>query len=624
MPVDLTAAMEYHGRGDLDRAARIYESALAEDPDEPDALHLLGVVALQRGDARRAVELIGRAVSLRPTVAIFHADLGEAYWALGQTDRVVACCQAALRLDPESPGVLCNLGSTLASLGDLEAAVGYLQEAVRLAPDLPAARNNLANTLRLKGNKLGAVVEFEHCVRLAPGSAAAWNNLGEINLALGQPEAALTHCQEAARLNPGFPEARNSLGRALHMLGRLDEAEACFRDAIRLRPTFAAAHACLAGLLEELGAMDESLASLREAIRHDSRHAGSWGRLATRLGDKLSDSDRSAIEGLLVAPGLTFDERWSLAFGLAHSFDARGEFDRAAGLFAQANALQRADFDARGLGYDPDAHRSFVDRLIATFTGDFFERVRGYGLDTERPVFVVGMPRSGTTLAEQVLASHPRVYGAGELGLVRKTFEALPQATGHHAESPLDCVAHLNRASVRDLARAHLDALNALNASAERIVDKMPENTLYLGLIAALFPRARIVLCRRDPRDVALSCWMTHFAEIRWACDPDHIASRIIENRRVMDYWSSALPIPIFELDYEAMVADLEGVSRQLVAWCGLDWDPACLDFHKTRRPVRTTSVSQVRRPIYTSSIGRWKNYQRPLATMFEEVGTRP
>jgi Flp pilus assembly protein TadD len=624
MPVDLTAAMDYHGRGDLDRAARIYESALAEDPDEPDALHLLGVVALQRGDAGRAVELIGRAVSLRPTVAIFQADLGEAYWALGQTDRVVACCQAALRLDPESPGVLCNLGSTLASLGDLEAAVGYLQEAVRLAPDFPAARNNLANALRLKGNKLGAAVEFEHAVRLAPGSAAAWNNLGEIRLALGQPEAALTHCREAARLNPGFPEARNSLGRALHMLGRLDEAEACFRDAIRLRPTFAAAHACLAGLLEELGAMDESLASLREAIRHDPRHAGSWGRLATRLGDKLSESDRSAIEGLLVAPGLTFDERWSLAFGLAHSFDARGEFDRAAGLFAQANALQRADFEARGLGYDPDEHRSFVDRLIATFSREFFERVCGYGLDTQRPVFVVGMPRSGTTLAEQVLASHPRVYGAGELGLVRKTFEALPQATGHHVESPLDCVAHLNRTSVRDLARLHFDALNALNASAERIVDKMPENTLYLGLIAALFPRARIIHCRRDPRDVALSCWMTHFAEIRWACDPDHIASRIIENRRVMNHWSSVLPIPIFELDYEAMVADLEGVSRQLVAWCGLDWDPACLDFHKTRRPVRTTSVSQVRRPIYTSSIGRWKNYQRPLAAMFEKVGTRP
>ena len=150
----------------------------------------------------------------------------------------------------------------------------------------------------------------------------------------------------------------------------------------------------------------------------------------------------------------------------------------------------------------------------------------------------------------------------------------------------------------------------------------MPENTLYLGLIAAMFPRAKLIHCRRDPRDVALSCWMTHFAEMRWACDLDHIASRIIENHRVMDHWRRVLPVPIFELDYEAMVADLEGVSRQLVAWCGLDWDPACLDFHKTRRPVRTTSVAQVRQPLYTTSVGRWRSYQGPLAALFAELET--
>jgi tetratricopeptide (TPR) repeat protein len=624
MPIDLSEAMDYHGRGELDRAARIYESALAEDPDEPDALQLLGLISLQRGDAHRAIALIGRAVALRPNEATFHANLGEAYWALGQTDHVVACCQAALRLEPDSPGVLCNLGSTLVARGDLDAAIGHFREAIRLAPNLGAARNNLGNALRLKGDKIAALEQFQHAVRLEPGSPEARTNLGEMLLGLGEPDAALSHCGEAVRLNPGFPAARSSLGKVLHTLGRLDEAEACFRHAIRLDPTAAAAHASLAGLLEDLGELDGSLASLREAIRHNPRHAGSWARLATRLRDKLSPSDQIVIEGLLADPGLTPDDRWPLLFGLAHAIDARGEFDRAARFLAQANAMQRADFEARGLGYAPDAHRSFVDRLIATFTPEFFERVRGDGLDTERPVFIVGMPRSGTTLAEQILASHPRVHGAGELRLVRQTFEALPRATGRLADSLLDCVAHLDGASLRDLARAHLDALNALNATADRIVDKMPENTLYLGLIAALFPRARIIHCRRDPRDVALSCWMTHFAEMRWACDPDHIASRIVENRRVMDHWAHVLPIPIFPLDYETMVADLEGVSRQLVAWCGLDWDPACLDFHKTRRPVRTTSVEQVRRPIYTSSVGRWRNYERPLASLFEKVGESP
>ncbi len=150
----------------------------------------------------------------------------------------------------------------------------------------------------------------------------------------------------------------------------------------------------------------------------------------------------------------------------------------------------------------------------------------------------------------------------------------------------------------------------------------MPENALYLGLIAALFPRARLIHCRRDPRDVALSCWMTHFARIRWACDPHDIATRIGEHRRVMDHWRKVLPVPVFELEYEAMVGEPEATARRLVGWCGLDWDPACLDFHKTRRPVRTTSVVQVRQPVYTTSIGRWRNYERWIPVLFANLET--
>ena len=522
-----------------------------------------------------------------------------------------------LRLDPDSPGVLCNLGSTLVARGDVDRALDCFREAIRLAPGFAAARNNYGNALRLKGDNVAALEQFRQAVRLEPTSVEARSNLGEMLLSLGESEEALAHSQEAVRLGPGFYAARTNLGNVLHTLGRLDQAAACFREAIRLEPTLAAAHAGLAGVLEELGDLDESLASLREALRHDSRHAGAWARLATRLRDKLSETDQAAIESLLADPKLADDQRWPLLFGLAHVQDARRDFERAAGLFTQANALQWGDFQARGRGYDPSAHRAFVDRVIATFTPEFFERVQGRGLDTERPVFIVGMPRSGTTLVEQVLASHPRVFGAGELRLVRETFLAIPETAGHLALAPMDCVANLDPASLRRLAERHLAALDALNGVADRVVDKMPENSLYLGLIAALFPRARLIHCRRDPRDVALSCWMTHFAELRWACDPDHIASRINEYRRVMDHWQRVLPLPIFELDYEAMVADLEGTSRRLLAWCGLDWDPACLVFHQTRRPVRTTSVAQVRRPLYTSSVGRWKNYERSLTSMF-------
>ena len=286
--------------------------------------------------------------------------------------------------------------------------------------------------------------------------------------------------------------------------------------AIRLKPDLAAAHASLAGVLEQLGDIDHAVASLQEALRHDPRHAGALARLATRMRGKLPDCYRSAIEGLLADPALLPERRWPLQFGLAHVLDDRGDFDRAAGLTIDANSLQSSDFRKRGLGYDPETHEKFVDQLIAAFTPELFARVGGFGSDSERPVFIVGLPRSGTSLTEQVLASHPRVFGAGETRLVRATWDALPEATGR-SETPAGLSETPRRQAVQRLAGRHLHALEALDGSAGRVVDKMPENTLYLGLIAMLFPRAKLIHCRRDVRDVALSCWMTELAQVRWA-----------------------------------------------------------------------------------------------------------
>ncbi len=215
------------------------------------------------------------------------------------------------------------------------------------------------------------------------------------------------------RLQPDFAEGHSNLGNVLHALGRLDEAEESYSSAIRLKPNLAAAHAGLGGVFEELGDFDQALASLRTALRYDPIHAGSLARLATWLRDKLPPADRATIEGLLAVSDLPPDRRWPLQFGLAQVLDAEADFDRSAALTLQANALQLADFQKRGKGYDPETHHKFVDQLIAAFSAEFFAGVRGFGLETELPVFIVGMPRSGTTLAEQVLASHPRRVRGG-------------------------------------------------------------------------------------------------------------------------------------------------------------------------------------------------------------------
>jgi hypothetical protein len=251
--------------------------------------------------------------------------------------------------------------------------------------------------------------------------------------------------------------------------------------------------------------------------------------------------------------------------------------------------------------------------MMASCTSAFFERVRCFGLDSERPIFIVGLPRSGTTLTEQILASHSQVFGAGELRLARDDCEALASS-----ENPaLDALARLDQATARRIGERHLGRLEELSAGRPRVVDKMPDNYLYLGLLAVLFPKAKFIHCRRDLRDTAVSCWMTNFRSIRWANDPEHIVTRFHDYQRLMQHWREVLPVQMLDVDYEETVADAEGAARRLVEWCGLKWEPACVRFHEGTRPVRTASVAQVRRPIYQKSVARWRNYQSTMAPLF-------
>ncbi len=261
-------------------------------------------------------------------------------------------------------------------------------------------------------------------------------------------------------------------------------------------------------------------------------------------------------------------------------------------------------------------HEFLVTRTIAVCTPDFFERLGGCGSESELPVFIVGLPRSGTTLIEQILDSHSRIFGAGEITLTRDTMAAL----GGQGVNCIEGLRQLSRETARRLAARHLERLRALNPAALRIVDKMPENYVFLGLLASLFPRARFIHCRRDLRDVAVSCWMAHFKEVPWANDQSHIASQFHQYQRIMEHWRKVLPAPLLEVDYEQTVADLEGVARKLVAWCGLEWEPSCLEFYKTKRLVRTASLVQVRQPVFKTSVGRWKHYEQALGSLLSAI----
>ena len=489
----------------------------------------------------------------------------------------------------------------MAAQGSLDQAAARFHRAIELKPDFAEAYNNLGNVFKA-GQKLAEAANcFRQAAAIKPDQAEPYNNLGNILREQGHLDEAAACFRQALQRKPDFVKARCNLGNALAEHGKLEEAAECFRQVLQLEPNHAEAHNDLGSALEELGDFAAAEASFRCATQADESFAFAHYNLAALLSGKLPERDLAAQSRLLDAGNLADAQRMLLHFGLARVFDARGQYADSVTHLDQANALQIAEAKRKGQSYDPGEFESLVSQMIAACTPEFFERLRGSGSESETPVFVVGLPRSGTTLVEQILASHSRIFGAGEIPLVQETMTALCRGTAEVAGA----LEQLDGQSVGNAATRHLERLRALKPDAPRIVDKLPDNYLFLGPLAAFFPRAKVIHCRRDLRDVALSCWMTYFRRVRWANDPRHIASRFRHYQRIMDHWHKVLPTPILEVDYEELVADLEGVGQRLVACCGLEWEPACLEFYRAKRPVRTASVVAVRQPTFSNVGGK-------------------
>ena len=285
-------------------------------------------------------------------------------------------------------------------------------------------------------------------------------------------------------------------------------------------------------------------------------------------------------------------------------FDDLERYDEAFPHFSKGNEL-----DSRTTPFDPRIHGILIDRLKRIFNKQFLSRRQGFGSESKRPIIIVGMPRSGTTLTEQVLASHPDVFGAGELRYIGVIADKLAD----HASGA---------AAYSGFANSYLDQIGALAPTAARIIDKNPLNFEYLGLIGRLLPSARVIHCRRDPRDVAVSCYFQNFTTGQeWSFDLADIGTYFKAYRRLMDHWEDVLPMPVMAIDYEDMVGDVEATARRIVDFVGLPWDPACLAFHTAERAVRTASQWQVRQPIYRRSAGRWRRHAQHLAPFLNAAG---
>lgn len=459
------------------------------------------------------------------------------------------------------------------------------------------------------GDWSGADEKFARAIRLKPDAAEFHLAAGICNFAMGRSDHAGDYFLEAVRLNPNFASAHALLGEWYLTRGAIDFALKSTARAMELAPTNPQCRLSRAWILEAVGEIDAAWDFVQQLLNKDDltpSAARLYGRLAPRFGRQ--EHALEIVLGLLQA-GIHPNDS-ALNFTAADLLDRAGRYDQAFFYASRGNEIRRPS-------YDPLAWERWISRQIAYFTS---ERLRSLPRATDRsdkPVFIVGMPRSGTSLVEQIVASHPAVHGAGELVYIQQIVIGTVSAASAQMDDYPDCLDRITLEHVDDMANIYLASITALNPAAERITDKMPMNFLYLGLISLLLPGARIIHCRRDPMDTCLSCFMTQFRSGQeFKHDLTHLGAFYRLYERLLAHWKASLDVPILEVNYEEVVADLEGQSRRMMQFIGLPWDDRCLQFHDTKRAVRTASLQQVRRPIYQSSVGRWRRYESHLGPL--------
>jgi tetratricopeptide (TPR) repeat protein len=620
---ELSAGVEHHRAGRLKHASAIYRKILNRAPDNPDALHLLGVIALSDRRPERAIQLIGKAVAVSSRSAEAYSNLGNAQHAAGRPAEACASYRRAIDLNPNFAAAHSNLGRVLCEEGDFAAALRSCERAVEIAPDLPEAHNNFGNALRGLGRWEAAEVAFRRALHLQPDNAVLHANLGNLLGDLKRFEEAKACYRRAIEIDPELAVAHYGLAGCDRSLGDLAAATESYQKVLSLTPDQAFVWNDLGRTLRSLGRFEEAVAAFRQSLAVNPEFGEAYRNLASCQQLTADDQNLARLSGLADQQDLPIEERAAAGFAMGKVLDDADRFEEAFLAYERANRIYRDSRAAVGERFDAvELHRE-VDEIIASFDSPFFASALDWGSASELPVFIVGMPRSGTSLVEQIAASHSRVFGAGELreigNLAQQLDPIIAAIRSGCGEDAAEAGAG-HRMTIRRLSDAHLEHLKALNDRAERVIDKMPDNIFKLGAIATLFTGARVIFCRRDPLDTCLSCYFQKFTagQLGFSYDLADCAKRYLETERLTAHWRKVLPLSWLNVEYEALVSDLEAQSRRIIRFLGFDWEPACLDFHRTARTVTTASAWQVRQPLYDRAVGRWRKYQAHLAPLFE------
>jgi tetratricopeptide (TPR) repeat protein len=576
---------------------------------------MLGLVYGQLGKFEEAAECFRRVVSLEPSAVIGHRGLGEALKARRDFAGAEACFREVLRLQPNASEVVLELAGVLLEQERLSQAEQCLRDLLGSDPRHAEAYLALGEIYHVWRRLPEAIGSYKRALQIKPDLARGHYRLGVALHSLGRPRDAVPCYEEALRLAPGVVEVHTALGQVLAECAQAERAREEYARALAVEPGCVPAIVGQAALLEREGhllAAYDQVAPLVDRGVEDTALITTYANMCGRLGRDGEGIAR--LEAVLATRTLRASAEEDVRLALGKLYDRSGCYNEAFCHFQKANEL-------RSTHYDADAHVAAVDEILATYDKEFLARAPRATHGSRRPVFIVGMPRSGTSLTEQILSSHPRVFGAGELGDITRMAGEVAASVGGQRDYRLG-VRRLTQERVDALAGSYLARLAELDSEAARVTDKLPQNYQHLGLIALLFPQAKVIHCLRDPRDVCLSIYFQNFAEGHtYAHNLEWLGLYYRQYQRLMEYWRGVLDISMLEMRYEELVADQEGMSRQLIEFIGLDWDERCLAFHKTERLVVTPSHEQVRRPLYTSSVGRWRHYEWAIGPLTRALG---
>lgn len=603
--------------GRLDVAIKLQQRAVAARPDAPLYLSNLGEMHRRAGNLALAVECGAKAVALRPSFAGGHNNLGVAYVDSGDPVAALKCYDAALRRKSDFPEAHNNRGNALRALDRLNEAEAALRRAIALRPDYAGAHLNLGHVLRDLGRAADAVVAYKHSLTLKPGDIGALSSLAAALTDLARTDEAdvvskttMATALRALELDPGNAEAANALGLMYAARGRQNEAADAFAKATA-KAGYVEAWVNLGNALKEAGRFEEALSAFDRA-RELAPRAG-----APLLGLAQVKTFRDPADPHLAAmrkvagelESLPPAQRIYLHFALGKAYDDLGDADAAFTHLHAGNMLKR-----HANGYDEAKALDLFERIKRTFDAACMTSADAGAADAT-PIFVIGMPRSGTTLVEQIISSHPHVGAAGEISAlneVARDLRGFPEIARSLAG------AELARAG-----DAYVQKLRAYAPDAAHITDKTPSNMSFVGLIHLMLPNARIVHVRRDPVDTCFSCYSKLFTrEQRYSYDLGELGRYYRAYHDLMRHWRDVLPSDrMLEVRYEDVVADTEGEARRLLTYCGLEWDDCVLAFYRNERAVKTASASQVRQPIYASSVARWRRYEKHLQPLLDALG---